>query len=279
LEISRWAVKRLAGRSTGKLRMLPDFIIIGAQRSGTTSLFNYLGQHPEIYHSFPKETHYFSNHYQKGTDWYRSHFPLKIHKEIKESYLKRKLISGEATPYYVSHPLAPERVHDLVPNVKLIVLLRNPVDRAYSHYYHQVKLGIEPLSFEDAIEAEAERISGEVEKIKQDNHYRSFYLQNYSYLYRGVYIHQLRDWLKYFDREQLMVLESEGFFGNPTQTLEQIYDFLGVSDFGLKNFKNYHHAQYPPMISEIRKKLSDYFFPYNRELFEYLGVDPFWENT
>lgn len=212
LELTRWAGQRLAGRSSGKLRMLPDFIIIGAQRSGTTSLFNYLGQHPEIYQSFPKETHYFSNHYQKGVGWYRSHFPLKVHKVIAESYLKRKFIAGEATPYYISHPLAPGRVHNLVPNVKLIVLLRNPVDRAYSHYHHQVKLGMEPLTFEEAIDAEEERISGEVERIKRDVQYRSFNLQNYSYLYRGVYIHQVRTWLEYFDREQFLVLESEVFF-------------------------------------------------------------------
>lgn len=279
LELIRWAGKRLAGRSTARFRMLPDFIIIGAQRSGTTSLFNYLNQHPEIHPSFPKEIHYFSNHYHKGSNWYRSHFPLTINKKINVSYRKQNFITGEATPYYLNHPLAAERVFKLVPNVKLIVLLRNPVDRAYSHYQHQVKMGTENLPFDEAIDAEETRISGEVERIKQEKEYRSFNLQNYSYLSRGIYIYQLREWLEYFDRNQMLVMESERLFRNPSHVLKEIYDFLGVSDYELSIYKNYHHAQYQPMDPFLRQKLSDYFSPNNRKLFEYLDVNPFWNDS
>jgi hypothetical protein len=259
--------------------MLPDFILIGAQRSGTTSLFNYLCQHPEIHPAFPKEVHYFSNHYQKGVNWYRSHFPLMINKKINVSFHKRKFISGEATPYYLSHPLAAERVNELIPNVQLIVLLRNPVDRAYSHYHHQVKMGTELLTFTEAINAENERIHGEADKIKQDVKYRSYNLQNYSYLFRGIYLQHLKIWLDFFDREQLLVLESESLLNNQSQVLKQIYDFLGISNYQQKNYKIFHHSHYPPMDPDVHKYLSDYFSPYNRQLFEFLDMSPFWSDS
>jgi hypothetical protein len=157
----KWSLQRSLGSLTRGMRLLPDFIIIGGQRCGTTSLFNYLTQHPDVFPSCPKEVHYFSIHYHKGVNWYRSHFPLVMQKSYVERGHDRRFVAGEATPYYIAHPHAPQRIAETVPEAKLIVLLRNPVDRAYSHYHYEVKNGLETLSFAEAIDREDERLAGE----------------------------------------------------------------------------------------------------------------------
>ena len=119
----------------------PNFLIIGAQRCGTTSLYNYLIQHPQIVPSSKKEVHFFDLNFHLGQSWYEKHFP-----EVSDN-----ILTGEASPYYIFHPLCPKRIFDYDPSVKLIVILRNPIDRAYSHYRHIVRLGHEPLKFEDAL--------------------------------------------------------------------------------------------------------------------------------
>src|SRR5579885_2674785 len=133
---------------TSSIRLLPDFIIIGTQRGGTTSLYAYLGQHPQIAPAVIKEVHFFDNNYERGVGWYRTQFPFLIEKSIAKNIGQQNFITGEASPYYLFHPHVPERAAKVVPGAKLIVLLRNPIDRAYSHYYHEVELGHEKLSFE-----------------------------------------------------------------------------------------------------------------------------------
>ena len=146
------------GRLTARWRELPDFLVIGAQKAGTTALYAYLRWHPSIAGPFWKEVSFFDRHWARGEAWYRGQFPLRS---------SGKLV-GEASPSYVFHPLAPERVFSLVPDVKLVVLLREPGDRAYSQYQHAVALGRETLSFEDALAAEDERVRGEVERLRAD---------------------------------------------------------------------------------------------------------------
>lgn len=142
---------------TAPLRLLPNFIIIGAQKGGTSSMFSYLKQHPQLQLPDIKEIHFFDNNYQKGSTWYKSHFPLII--------VKNKL-TGEASPYYLFHPHVPQRVIQLCPKVKLIVMLRNPADRAYSHYMMQNKRKIDPLpTFEEAIDAEESRLRDETLRL------------------------------------------------------------------------------------------------------------------
>jgi hypothetical protein len=164
---------------------IPRFIIIGAQRCGTTSLYSYLIGHPYVASALQKEIHFFDLNFKKGVSWYRTQFP-----QLGE----QGFITGEGSPYYIFHPHVPKRIFDTVPRAKLILLLRNPVDRAYSHYHHEVKLGVEPLSFEDAIDREEERLHGQGEKIIADESYYSFNHQHYSYLCRGVYAYQLTVW-------------------------------------------------------------------------------------
>jgi hypothetical protein len=279
MDLAEWSFRRAIGIPTARLRMLPDFIVIGAQRSGTTSFFNYLCQHPEIHASYPKETHYFSNFFRKGVYWYRSHFPLSFQKKKVETSGNGNFITGEATPYYLPHPYAPRRVFELVPNVKLLALLRNPVDRAYSHYHHEVRIGVENLSFEEALDEEQDRISGELEKLLKNEHYRSFNFQNFSYLSRGIYINQLESWLRYFDQRQLLVLKSESFYENPVNTIKLVMNFLDLPDWKPNVNKKYHQSHYPRMKPATRKRLLEYFEPYNQKLYDLLSVCPYWDGV
>ncbi|MGI9254548.1 MAG: sulfotransferase domain-containing protein, partial [Thermomicrobiales bacterium] len=175
----------------------PDFIVIGAQRSGSTSLYRYLSAHPLIEAARIKELHYFSLHHQRPLAWYRSQFPLN---------LPPGHITGEATPYYLFHPHAARRIAETAPRAKLIAVLRNPIDRAHSHYHHELARGVEWLSFEDAIRAEPERIAGERERLLADPTYASAPYQSASYLSRGRYAEQLREWLDIFPRDQLLIV-------------------------------------------------------------------------
>jgi hypothetical protein len=270
-ELSEWALHRSFGLSTASLRALPDFIIIGAQRCGTTSLYKYICQHPDVYPSFPKEVHYFSNNFNKGTQWYRSHFPFIWHKKKVEN-AKKKFFTGEATPYYLSHPHAARRASQVVPDALLIVLLRDPVRRAYSHYYHEVRMGVESLSFEDAIKAEEERLDQEMEKMVADEFYRSFNYQHYAYLTRGIYVDQIRIWMRYFVRGSILFLDSDELNSDPTKTFRKVTDFLGLRSCEQIDFKKYHASGYPPMNPKTREQLKKYFQRHNQNLNELIGI-------
>lgn len=272
----RWGFQRSLGLLTSEMRVLPDFIIIGAQRCGTTSLFNYLSHHPDIYPSTPKEVHFFSNHYRKGVIWYRSHFPLASNKRHVIRSKGRSFMAAEATPYYLSHPHAPRRIFEVLPESRFIVLLRNPVDRAYSHYQYEVKMGFETLSFEQALVKEAERLSNEVERMAADEDYRSFNHQHYSYLSRGIYVDQLSEWVKYIQLDLMLILKSEDFYEEPENALRQVTQFLGLPDLELDEYKKYNYAIYHQMEPETRKKLIDYFEPHNQRLSDFLGQDLGW---
>jgi hypothetical protein len=277
-DLLNWGIQRIAGTVTGKRRLLPDFIVIGAQRAGTTSFFNYLCQHPEVHPSFPKEVHYFSNNFQKGLSWYRSHFPLASSKVKSEEVDGRKFITGEATPYYLCHPHAPLRAFQVVPKALLIVLLRDPVERAYSHYHHEVRMGAETLSFEDALDKEDERLQHETQKMVENEQYRSFNHQHFSYLSRGIYLEQIQAWRKHFSPESMLILTSEGFYSEPSKAINQVTDQLGLSGWQLKDTKKYNSSPYPEMDARTRKRLVEYYQPYNEKLFEYLNMDLGWEH-
>lgn len=255
---------------TGPLRGLPSLLIIGAQRSGTTSLFNYLVQHPDVLPSMVKEVHYFDLHYRRGVRWYRGRFPF-------ARRLQRGSLTLDASPYYLAHPLAPERAAQLLPDAKLIALLRNPVDRALSHYEHEVRDGREALSFAEAIEREPERLAGEEERLRNDPDYYSVNHHRYSYSRRGTYIVHLRRWAQSYPRSQLLVLQSEWLFRDPVAATAAVHDFLGLRPHRLKRYRPFLHGSYDRAIPEdVRAKLARYFEPYNRELFQWLGEEYDW---
>jgi Sulfotransferase domain len=250
---------------------LPSFIVIGTQKGGTTSLYNLLTRHPLVDCPALKEPHFFDRHFDEGVEWYRRHFPLPTFRG------RRETITGEATPAYMFHPEVPERVAEVLPEARLIALLRNPVDRAYSHYHHQVRNGTETLSFEEAIEAEEARLREERDEATGEARYAGLNHRHFSYLSRGIYADQLALWSKFFSEEQMLVLKSEDFFERPQEILKQVLSFLGLPDWEpVASWKASKKASYERMDPATRRRLKEYFEPYNRRLYEYLGVDFGW---
>ena len=268
---------RTVRRLSASLRLLPDFIIIGAQRCGTTSLYAYLCSHPAVVPAAKKEIHFFDGACKDNPQVYRSYFPTRLYKSYRQLVRRQTTVTGEASPYYLFHPLAPYNASRMLPRVKLIVLLRNPIERAYSHYWHEVRTGYESLSFEQAIECEGERLKGERERtILHKGAYRSVAHQRFSYLARGIYADQIEVWQRLFHKEQMLILRSETFYAEPAATLGRVADSLGLSPHTFKADIVYQQGNYPEMATSTRKDLEEYFLPHNARLFALLGRDLEW---
>jgi hypothetical protein len=176
------------------------------------------------------------------------------------------------------HPLVPQRAAQLLPGVKLVALLRNPIDRALSHYQHEVRGGRESLSFAEAIAREPERLAGEEERLQSDPHYYSYNHHRYSYGRRGLYVDQLRRWVRFFPRSQLLVLQSEWLYRDPAAASGAVYDFLGLPRHRLDHYKPFLQGKYErEMPPDLRQKLAAFFEPYNRELYQWLGEEFDWK--
>jgi hypothetical protein len=232
---------------------LPDFVIIGAQKGGTSFLYHLLTCHPLVEPAARKELHFFDDpqRFDNGAGWYRRCFP---HSSWKDG---RRSITGEATPSYLFDPSVPKRMAGMVPQARLITLLRNPIDRAYSHFQMQVKRGSEPNTFEEAIEQ-----------------------QHSSYVSRGIYVDQLLRWFELFSREQMLILKSEDFFEHPVEGLKVVLNFLELPDWqpeASELQQRRHTGTYrQKMDPSTRRRLEAYFEPYNNRLYECLGVDFGW---
>jgi hypothetical protein len=264
------------GLATAGQRPLPDFLIIGAQKAGTTALFAYLRWHPEITGPSWKEVSFFDRRYREDERAYRASFPAKPRQWLVKRRRGRWPLVGEASPSYILHPLAPQRARDLVPDARLIALLRNPVDRAYSHYQHEVRLGREPLSFEDALDAEEDRLRGEVERMTAEPSYFSHAWWNYTYAARGRYAEQLGRWFELFPRDQLLVLFTEELDGDTAGTYACVLDFLGARPHELGSYPRIFNHEYTSMAPATRARLEAEFEEPNRELARLLGREPPW---
>ncbi len=253
--------------ATAGARTLPSFIIIGAQKGGTSTLYRLLSQHPDVTATKLKEVHFFDLNFSRGTSWYAAQFPLSV---------PRRRVTGESSPYYLFHPQAPRRIRELLPEVKLIVLLRDPVTRAYSHYQHNRRKGREPLSFSDAVEREAERTAGELERLLAEPEYLSFAHQHYTYVERGHYEEQLRRYAEVFPRESLLILKSESFFDHPAVQWERLVRFLELRPLRLPESRAYNVGHYSEMPAEMRERLQRHFAPHNRRLAEAWGSEFLW---
>lgn len=239
---------------------VPNFIIIGSQRCGTTSLYTYLSQHPQILTPIKKEMDFFSWHFDRGIDWYLAHFPPMPRRE--------KFVTGEASPSYFDSREAPERLYRLFPEAKLIVLLRNPVDRAISQFYRLTDLNWEARSLDRVISDEIERLSQNPEYIIGE--------EPGNYLARGRYIEFIKNWLAFFPREQLLILKSEDFYAGAATTLKQVLEFLDLPEYQLSEYQNANPGSYQPVNQSVRDWLRDYFRPYNQQLEEYLNTNFNW---
>jgi hypothetical protein len=258
-------------RVTRAWRGLPSFIIVGVQKGGTTSLFEYLSHHPGILPPFRKEIKYFDFNYAFGKGWYQANFPLRRKMNLNNA------ITGEASPNYIFHPNGLERIAQILPGIKVIAILRNPVTRAYSHYQHMLEQGREDLPFETAIEAEEERLQGEAEKIAADSRHPQDEYFNHSYLARGRYIEQVPKLFEIFPKENILILKSEDLYARTAEIYHETLAFLNLSAVNLPKYEAANQGKYEPMNENTQKKLADYFAPFNAELYRYLKRDFGWE--
>lgn len=264
-------------------RALPDFLIIGAQRCGTSSFYKYLEDHPLIVPSLRKEVRYFDRNYAKGEGWYRAHFPSKWHRKWISRRHGREPVSFEASPAYLLHPLAPARAGQLLPETRIVAMLRNPVDRALSHYHHSVRHGWETLSFEEALEAEPERLAHHAERLASDPTYHSRDYLRFSYTERGHYAAQLERWIAVFPRDRILVLCSEDLFHDPAATYHRLLEFLGLPAWTPARFANHSYggATKPAahdMSPDVRRQLAARFAPSNRRLEQLTGRSFGWDS-
>lgn len=282
--VARAAAKRALrgyGEITAGLRHGPDFVIIGAKRGGTTSLYNYLLEHPSVQPLFPgrqriKGIHYFDSEYDRGPRWYRSHFPLRAAGHQVARPMGADAISGEASPYYLFHPLAAARLAGAIPDVRIIVALRDPVERAHSHYKERVRNGGEKLSFEDALDAEDGRLLGEAERIAAEPGYRSAAHENLSYLAQGRYLDMLPRWFELFPREQFHIVASEDFYHDPDRVVNDAWSFLGLQPARLQSRRRYNYHAAPDLAPATRSRLQSAVADHNDELGQLLGRSMPW---
>jgi hypothetical protein len=275
--VAHWGVVTV-GKPTRSARMLPSVLIAGAERGGTTSMYYYLTQHPALFSSIlpKKEVHFFDLAYHRGLGWYQAHFPLVALARMRTRDIGVPPVAYEGSPYYMFHPLAAERIHRDLPGARLIVLLRDPVERAYSAHSNQVGMGHETEPFERALELEDARLAGEAERLASDPSYYSRRHWLFSYRTRGQYIEQLERLERFFGRDRLLVIDSGDFFADPETTYRQTLAFLGVPLLGQPTFSPKNGRTRSPMPESLRAALEEHYRPYDERLTAWLGREPSW---
>ena len=253
---------------------LPGFIIIGAQKCGTTHLYDELSKHPFVAPALTKEVHFFDSNFDKGIKWYQTFFPDLTRAQSDSC---EYVITGEASPSYLFHPHAARHVYQILPETKLIVILRDPVARAYSHYQHEVRLGYETLSFADAIERENTQLQAERKRMVEDRSYYSHDYMHFSYLSRGIYVDQIQAWHREFRKAQVLILKAEHFFQDTPRMVAKVADFLGLPRWKYESRREPKAFPYPQLDEDIKRYLVGYFRPHNARLYDYLETDFGWE--
>jgi len=259
------------GLLTGRWRALPDFLVIGAMKAGSTALYDYIIQHPQVVPPFKKELHYFDRHLHRGETWYRSRFPL-------QRNVRPPRITGESSPTYLPLPHAPRLIHALVPDARLVAVLRNPTQRAISHYFHQVAKRTETRPILQAMRDEPAVIAPHLERMARDERYFHWEYANASYLHHGYYVDHLARYHEHFGRDRLLVVTSDELADDTTATMRRVYAFLGVdADFVTPNRSPRNVGDNKqPIAAEVTAFLDDHFRPYNARLRAYLGRDLGW---
>lgn len=252
---------RVFGSATATKRCLPDYLIIGGKRTGSTTLARNLVADDDVLPLFPvredlKGTYYFDVNFRRGENWYRSHFPTEAERAEAQTTLGRPVVVGEASPYYLQHPHAASRAAQLAPHAKIIAVLRDPVERAYSHYRERVRQGVEPLdSFEAAIEAEPTRLAGEFERMVQDPTYESWNHLHFGYVAQSRYVDALNRWIDAFARPSVLILNSADLFAEPAAVLAQVRQFLGLQGSPATAPRHYNNNPGVPISDGLRTKL------------------------
>jgi lipopolysaccharide transport system ATP-binding protein len=258
-------LERVGRRSTAWLRHEPSFLIIGGIRCGTTSLIRYLGRHPDVRTPATKEVHYYDWNYHRGSNWYRSWFPIKALRGDST------VIAGESSPAYLMDPQVPERVAEAMPQTRLILLVRDPVERAHSHYRLRKHRGIETAkTFAEALADEPRRMQsasepGRRQGIRIDN-----------YFHQGEYAIALDRWLASFDMRQILTVQSARFFADPADGYRRVLEFLDLVPHELGQYKVHNSAPNAAIEPEDREALSERYREPNARFYELIGQDLGW---
>jgi hypothetical protein len=239
---------------------LPDFVVIGTQKGGTSFFYRLVTEHPLVRAAAAKELHFFDNKFAEGVGWYRRCFSKG--KRVD----RHRTITGEASPSCLFDPQVPERMARIVPEARLIALLRNPVDRAYSHYQMEVRRGNEARSFEEATEEEMTSAEDEGNTVDV----------RYAYLRRGLYAEQLERFSFFANRDRLLVVKSENLFTRRLEVLDRVLTFLGLPPFESTLALPARMATYEPMDPGTRRRLEGFFAPHNERLYDLLSTDFGW---
>ncbi|MFL6238691.1 MAG: sulfotransferase domain-containing protein [Actinomycetes bacterium] len=273
------AVKQVivsASHLTSRARMMPSFLLAGAQRCGTTTLHLALRAHPNVVlHRLYKGVNYFDVNYARGEEWYRAHFPLQPYARARTALSGRPTITGEASGYYMFHPLAAERIGADLPGVKLIAMVRDPVERAYSAHRHEFARGFETEPFERALELEPTRLAGEVERMRSDPAYESFSHRHHAYVTRGRYAEQLSTLVEHCGRDNVFVLDADAFFAEPTTHYRRVLAFLGLPDHE-SPLRKTNAQPGAPLPASLAHRLREEFAVHDEALVPFLGDLPSW---
>ena len=272
-KIRRFGGPHKIRKATALLRAMPDFVVIGAPKCGTTSVYSFLCSHPAVEPALTKEIHYFDESFKRnlGDLWYRHNFPT-------TALLRRHgSITGEATTTYMLYPHAATMMKKAAPDARIIVMLRDPVDRAYSDYQMMMRYGMEYMSFEDALAAEQARVESERVRIESDPGFRWFYVPNYSYVGKGQYAPQLERWLTCYGRDQILVETLEDLIRDPSAVGGRMLEFLGLDTKVVRQpLARLNEGRYRPMRDSTRRALAEKFAPYNQKLYKMMGRDLGW---
>ncbi len=258
---------------TSPIRRLPDFLIIGVAKGGTTSLHKYINNHPQVTPPTVKEPGYFLNrrYPKRSIYWYKSHFPL-------SNFITRSNnLTGEGTPGYIHSKNAPSWIKSTMPEVKLIALLRNPVTRAYSHFsMNMQKKGLKKSELTSTFIEQVKR-EMEILKSKQapNTSFKQIETTRYLYLSGGIYVSSIKRWIDTFSREQILILKSEDLFEKPEITMQKVFNFLDLPEYQ-GNYPVYNGGNYLKLDPQTDRELSEFFKPYNQSLSDYLEQDFNW---
>jgi hypothetical protein len=260
------SVARTVARPTAGTRPLPDYLIVGGQRCGTTSLHHYLVQHPAVLPArFTKGVHWFDVEFDKPESWYRANFPTAARRRAAVERLGHPVVTGEASPYYLCHPEVPARVAGVKPDMKIIALLRDPIERAWSHYHHERVRGFENLEFEAALDAEAGRLAGAGVVLATPDG-RHFSHQHHSYVARGRYAEQLKRWDRHIPADQTLVLLSTDLQDDTEATMARVHRFLGLPEEPTATDRHWNKQSNPELSRAVRARLQAAFADSDHEL-------------
>ncbi len=250
--------------------MRPGYLVVGTKRGGSTSLAEWITRHPEVGECrSQKGTHYFDVNFGRGWRWYLSQFP-----RMSEGYR----IVGESSPYYMFHPLSPARIHAALPDVKIIMCLRDPVARAWSHHTYEKSRGNEHLPFEQALDLEPSRLQDERARLATDPAYDSTEWRYHAYLRRGHYAEALQTFQTLFGTDRVVAVQSEALWRDPQAQMNRVFEFLGLSPFTPTGLVARNaNRPYGEMALETVNRLQQYYTPLNERLYALPGIDFRWD--